>query len=330
MPIPIEAFKISTRKNLHNYPICSRFWWPVIEARVKQNKVSADDLLLNPVFRWAFLDRSDKLDAYEDLLGSLEQTLGKIQFHSLHKLLVQDIASHSVENIAHNRLLSAMTEINAIRQFASEGHTITLIPRCDGKKTPDFKADIGLKSILVEVKYIRPPDKLEEYLLRWWQSQKEIDPTIPQGLLPHLKFEWEHVKSRNELSHAEISILKDFFFTVLQQPEQNRELNEGRLVVRYIHDRKLPIVTVPLNVRARYSEAAYEGLFGKIESVLESASCQLGDSKKGQLRTIFLGIILCIDIQFLWPDRYKDRIRDLQQKSEDRGIHVIIKELGYL
>lgn len=225
--ISLQLFKTSALRNLQSYPRCLEFWWPIIDARSGRYQATAEDLLLNPVFRWVFLNRSDKLEAFENQISLLESALGVGQLRTFYDQLLQDVSSHPIENYAHNRLLSAMTEIRAILRLSSEGYIITLVPRCEGQKTPDFKADKGLQSYLVEVKYIRPPDKLEEYLLRWWQAKKEVRKSIPLGLLPHLKFEWSSVESRDELSQDEIASLKTFFTTVLQQPELSRDLTTG-------------------------------------------------------------------------------------------------------
>lgn len=292
--------------------------------------MSAGDLLLNPIFRWAFLARRDKLEAFENQLTSLEAALGSTQLRAFREQLLRDISNHRIENDAHNRLLSAMTEVRAILRFSSEGHAITLIPRRENQRTPDFRADKESQLSLVEVKYVRPPDKLGEYLLRWWQAQKEVAQEIPQGLLPHLKFEWEPVEARDELSHNEIAILKGFFTTVLQRPEQARELTNGRLIVRYLPNRRLPVATTPLRVKAASSEAARKGLFKKLERILERASTQLATSEGRQLQTIFLAINLSPDIQFLWRERFEERFEALRREFVDKGVQVVVEEVGYL
>ena len=330
MTVSLTLFRRLARRNLRNYPRCFQFWWPIIEARAGQCEVSAGDLLLNPVFRWVFLNRSEKLEAFESQLTSLEAALGVAQFRAFHEQLLQDISSHPIENDAHNRLLSAMTEVRAILRFSSEGQTITLIPRCKRQRTPDFRADKGAQSYLVEVKYVRPPDKLGEYLLRWWQAQKEVAQAIPQGLLPHLKFEWKPVESRGELSHNEIAILKDFFTTVLQHPEQARELKSGRLILRYLPNRRLPVATTPLPMKAASSEAARKGVFTKLERILECASTQLATSEGRQLRIVFLAINLSSDILFLWPERFEERFEALCQEFEHKGVQVVTEVVGYL
>ena len=95
-----------------------------------------------------------------------------------------------------------------------------MIPDRDRGKRADFTAHKDGQSKVVEVKYIRPPDKLEEFLFRWWQAQKEVAGTIPLGPLPHLMFEWTAIESRTEISYSEILCLKTFFTNVLLEPNR--------------------------------------------------------------------------------------------------------------
>jgi hypothetical protein len=328
--VSLHLFTRSARRNLRSYPKCFQFWWPIMDARVARNEVSAEDLLLNPVYRWAFLDRADKLEAFENQLTLLEGALGSIQFKTFREQLLQDLSDHRIENVAHNRLLSAMTEVKAILRFSSDGYTIALIPRRKNQKTPDFRADRQSGSSLVEVKYIRPPDKLGEYLLRWWQAQKEVAQEIPQGLIPHLKFDWKPIESRGELSRDEIASLKDLFTTALQEPDQTHKLTSGRLIVRYSHNRKLPVTIEPLVMKAYRSELAREGIFAKIKGILDGASTQLATSQRAQLRTVFLAINLSGDIDFLWRKRFQERFERLRQESVNKGVQVVVEEVGYL
>ena len=162
--ISIQYFRKSVIQSLQSYPKCTEFWLPIIDARATRNEATTEDLLLNPVFRWVFINLSEKIEAFENQISMLEAALGVNELQTFHDQLLRDISSHPIENYAHNRLLSAMTEIRAILRLSSDGYTISLVPRGEGKKTPDFLADKQSQSYMVEVKYIRPPDKLEEYL----------------------------------------------------------------------------------------------------------------------------------------------------------------------
>lgn len=328
--ISVCCFVKVARFNLRPYSRCFSFWLPVLKARAERHHVSAADLLLNPIFRWAFLYRTDRLRLLEQQLASLEVALGAAGLRAFRDQLLNDVISHPVENDAHNRLLSAMVEARAILRFSAEKYSVTLIPRSLGHRTPDFRAHKGSEASLVEAKYVRPPDKLEEYLLRWWQAQADVAGQIPLGLLPHLRFECQPVYDRTDLSVGEIELLKDFFVAVLKMPERPRDLASGRLLARYIPDRTLPIAPAPLSVKAAHSEADREGLFTKLRRDMEQASAQLAAHANGEDRTIFLALNLSPDIGFLWPDRFNERLEALRREYVANGVEVLVEEVGYL
>lgn len=330
MSVSQQDFTGSAFQNLRSYNRCFQFWWPIIDARAKLGKSTVEDLLLNPVFRWAFLNSLDKLEAFESQLSNLESALGTIQSKSFQQQLLEDISTHPVENFVHNRILSAMTEIRAILRYFSDGHTITLIPRHKGRKTPDFSTEREGRIRLVEVKYIRPPDKLEEYLLRWWQAKKELAQPLPQGALPHVKFEWTPVESRDELSRKELLDIKEFVTAVYQQPDEARELLNGRVVLKYLPNRRLPAAVVPLDVRATFSEINRDPLFTKLQATIQTALEQLSQSDEAKQRTVFLAINLSTDIQFLWHNRFHDRMEALCREFADLGLEVVVEEVCYL
>lgn len=330
MPASLRDFTDSALQNLRSYNLCLQFWWPIIDARAKLGKSTVEDLLLNPVFRWVFLNRLDKLKAFENQLANLESALGTIQFKSFHQQLLADTSTHSIENFVHNRILSAMTEIRAILRYFSDDHGITLIPRHEGRKTPDFSAEREGRTRLVEVKYIRPPDKLEEYLLRWWQAKKELAQSLPQGALPHVKFEWTPVESRDELTREELLDIKEFFTAAYQHPDEARELLSGRVVLKYLPNRRLPAAVVPLDVRATLSETNRGPLFTKLHVTIKSALEQLDQFDKAKQRTVFLAINLSTDIQFLWHYRFHDRMEALCREFADLGLELVVEEVSYL
>lgn len=193
-------------------------------------------------------------------------------------------------------------------------------------------AERGSESSLVEVKYIRHPGKLEEYLCRWWQARCDITHgSLPQGRLAHLKFERDSIESRDELSDEEIKSLKSFFAMALEQSGRAGELTSGRLAVRYIPNRKLPIKPVPLAAQAVCSEKAREsGLFRKLKDVLNRALDQFAGSDKKQLRAIFVGINLSTDVRFLWPERVEERLDSLRRDMADQGVLVIHEKVNFL
>ena len=277
----MRCFQRSARSNLQPYSKGLSFWWPIIEARVRRHSTSAGSLLLNPIFRWAFLNRGDRLKALECALVSFEAAVGLEDFQMFRNQLCDDLRNVDVENQAHNRLLSAWTEIRAVLRFSREGETVSLVPRSPGQRTPDLRID-GRGD--VEVKYIRPPDTLGEFVLRWWKAPKEVKGQLPRELLPapHLKFEWRPIEARNELSASEINLLRDLFTAVLLQPAEQISMRSGRLSVSYRPDRQLPISLTPLLEVARQSESDREPLFDKIRSILDNATGQVTGAKGGR------------------------------------------------
>ncbi|OGA44768.1 MAG: hypothetical protein A3F74_19970 [Betaproteobacteria bacterium RIFCSPLOWO2_12_FULL_62_58] len=326
--IPVDLFCKAVRRNLEPYPRAFSFWWPIICARAERCP-SAADLLLNPFFRWAFLNRADKLTAFEEQIAELDTTLGAVGVQSLGNQMLYDLQNVKVENNAHNRILSSMVEVRCILRFACDGYSVALIPRHQGHKTPDFSVTKESEVSFVEAKYIRPPDKLGEYLLRWWQAQKEVAGEIPLGILPHLRFEWEPVERRSELSQSEIDFLKQFFVTVLHESHQLHSDNLGSLIVRYVPDRKLPISTAPLVEKASQSELNRAArLFEKLKKDLKHASGQLAAQCGDQRAVVFLALNLSPDITFLWPVRFDQRLDVLRQEFVNNGVNVLVEEVG--
>lgn len=325
-----QSFLESTAQNLISYPKCRKFWLPIVNSRASHKKTTSEDLLLNPIFRWIYLNNSEKLRAFEKQISILEAAIGADELQEFNNQILRDISTHPIENYAHNRLLSAMTEISAILRFFDEGYAISLIPICEGKKTPVFSAKKNLKIYFVEVKYIRPPDKLEEYLFRWWQAKKEIDKNNPLGLFPHVKFEWSPIESRKELSQPEISDLKGFFLEVYHNPELSRELVNGRINIKYLPNRKLPAAIVPIPIKAECSRANRQGLFSKIINTLDYAVKQTSSYSEIGIKIIFLAINLSSDIQSLWNDRFEEELGEICREYSDKNIQVRVEKVGYL
>jgi hypothetical protein len=329
--VPVDLFLHEANRHLRN---CSRafwFWWPIIHARAEHHSTSAADLLLNPLFRWAFRNRSEKLAAFEAQIALLEIALGTSGVQGFRDQVFKDLKNHSIENDTHNRVLSAMVEVRAALHFARESYRVALIPPGQGRRTPDFRVTKDSETFLVEAKYIRPPNKLGEYLLRWWQAQKEVAGEILLGSLPHLRFDWQPIESRSELSQHEIDILKDLFLRVLQEPDRRDSITSGRLVVSYVPNRKLPISTTPIPAKAVESEANRAGLFQKLRRDVEDASEQLAIQAKGQQPPVlFLALNLSPDITFFWPDHFNERLEVLRQEALSRGVSILVQEVGYL
>ena len=324
--VSVRRFQHSARSNLQPYPKSLFFWWPIIEARARRHSMSAGPLLLNPIFRWAFLGSRSKLEAIESDLVSFEAAVASTGFQKFRDQLCDDLRGIEVENIAHNRLLPAWTEIRAVVRFSREGRTVSLVPRTPDHRTPDLRID-GRGD--VEVKYIRPPDKLGEYVLRWWKAQKEVGGQLPQQLLPapHLTFESQPIEARNELSASEIDRLRHFFTQVLLQPAEERSLSGCRISVSYRPERRLPILLIPLPEQALQSQSDREPLFEKIRAILNDAAEQVAGAEG---RTLLLFVNLSPEINFLWPERFAVRMNTLREEFAQKGLDVLVDEVGYL
>ena len=123
---------------------------------------------------------------------------------------------------------------------------------------------------------------------------------------------------------------QSFLYNVLQNPGLSQKLAKGRIIVKYLPKRKLPAATVPISVKAASSEANREGLFTKLKRTLDYAASQTSCSSEKDLRMIFLAINLSPDIQFLWHERFQERLGAICQKLSDKGIQVVVEEVGYL
>ena len=254
--------------------------------------------------------------------------IGREEFAGFCMQLRRDVSGHANENQAHNSLLAGWCEMQAALRLASEGKRVSRILRAAGRRTPDLSAITGVVTQLVEVKYIRPPDKLAEYLFRWWEAQRDLAGEIPQGNLPHLKFEWAPL-NRKELSIDEINLLDNFFNKALRHPALDDHLNNGRLNVVYRPSRKLPLSTMSLDAQATINESEREGVFEKLRSVLESARMQL-DGYADVQKLVYLFLNLSPDIAFLWPTRFEDRLEELLDEFRLRGIEIVVERVSYL
>lgn len=96
--VPVDLFIRETNRHLRDYSYAFWFWWPIIYARAEHCQKSATDVLLNPLFRWAFLNRSEKLHAFDEQIASLQIALGKSGLQAFRDQVFDDLKSHSIEN----------------------------------------------------------------------------------------------------------------------------------------------------------------------------------------------------------------------------------------
>ena len=84
--IPIKTFLETVRQNIGEYDNLTQFWLPIIEARARKHLHSAEDCLLNPLFRWCYQNKSDRLKGFEQELEELKRTLSN-DFKGSHKYI---------------------------------------------------------------------------------------------------------------------------------------------------------------------------------------------------------------------------------------------------
>jgi len=329
--ISIDTFIKTTQKNITEYHYLNMFWMPVIEKRAKLCHDFAEDLLLNPIFRWCYLDTKERLTALEQELKDLSNVLGQDDFKNYQKIITGDIMVQKTENSAHDRMLDARAEIRGMLYYARLDYSIILEPRQQDKATYDFNAISNNSNIAVEAKFIRRPDKLGIYLMRWWQAQGEVSGIRPLGYSPYIKFKWTEL-NRDDLSSREIEIIKKFFRSVFEEPNFKRELSDGRIYIKYSQDNKLPLETTPLGAIEDGAIHPVLLLIEKIQNIVEKAEKKQLVNPKAQGRkiTCYLLLNLTSDIRFSHEKAFNDKLAKLKSEWARCGLEVIIEEAPYL
>lgn len=328
--IPIDTFIKTVQQNISEYHCLNMFWMPIIEKRVKLYHDFAEDLLLNPIFRWCYLYTKERLTALEQELKDLSCFLGQDAFENYQKIIMDYMAHQKIENRAHDRMFDARAEIRGMLYYAKLGYSIALEPR-QRVKTHDFNAVSKNSKIAVEAKFIRHPDKLRIYLMRWWQAQAEISGVRPLGYSPYIKFKWPEL-NRDDLSSGEIEIIKKFFRSVFEGPTSKRVLSDGRINIKYSPDNKLPLVTIPLGAIEDGAIHPVVLLIEKIQNIVEKAEKkQLANPKaQGRKITCYLLLNLTSDIRFSHEKVFDDKLAELKSEWNRRGLEIITEEAPYL
>jgi hypothetical protein len=203
-------------------------------------------------------------------------------------------------------------------------------PRQQDKATYDFNAVSNKPKIVVEAKFIRHPDKLGIYLMRWWQAQAEISGIRPLGYSPYIKFKWAEL-NRDDLSSGEIEIIKKFFKSVFEEPNFKRELSVERINIRYSLDNKLPLVTTPIGAIEDGTIHPVVLLIEKIQNIVEKAKKQLVNTKaQGRKIACYLLLNLTSDIRFSHGKAFDDKLTELKSEWNRCGLEIITEEAPYL
>ena len=334
--IPIKTFFETVRQNItKNYYYLNMFWMPIIEERAKRYVDSyAEDYLLNSIFRWCYLNNTEKLTALEQEMKNLNDILTPSGFASYQKIVMNDIVGNSIENNVHNRILDTRAEIRGMLYYAKLNYSIALEPKQPSKKTHDFNAISTNSHIAVEAKFIRHPDKLGKYLKRWWQAQAEINGVRPLGYLPHVKFKWDEI-DRDELSTQEIEKVKQFLKSVFEYPNSDNKLSFGRINISYSPTNKLEPVTTPLEEieeNPKYIQCKVDPLIRKIRDITDHAlKEQLAiPIKKGMGISCYLILDLTSDIDFYHRKIFENKLTDLKNEFRLNGLNIITEEAHYL
>jgi hypothetical protein len=329
--IPIDTFIKTTQRNITEYYYLNMFWMPIIEKRAKLYQDFAEDLLLNPIFRWSYIGIKERLTALERELKDLNDVLGQDAFENYQKIIMDYMAHQKIENLAHDRMFDARAEIRGMLYYDKLGYSIILEPIQSNKKSYDFNATSNNSNIAVEAKFIRHPDKLGIYLMRWWKAQGEVSGIRPLGYFPYIKFKWTEL-NRDDLSSGEIEIIKKFFRSVFEEPSFKRELSDGRINIRYSKDNKLPLVTTPLEAIENGAIHPVVLLIGKIQNIIKKAEKeQLANPKaQGRKITCYLLLNLTRDIGFSHEKVFDDKLAELKSEWNRRGLEIITEEAPYL
>ncbi|MCQ4573780.1 MAG: hypothetical protein NOU37_00820 [Candidatus Brocadiales bacterium] len=317
---------------MEKYNNLGMFWLPIIEARAAKHSHSAEDCLLNPIFCWSYLNTKERLGKLEKELKKLEETLTSDDFKDYHNDLAKEMITKALENEVHNRMLDARAEIRGMLHYAESGHSITLEPRQPKIKTPDFNACSSDSNIAVEAKFLRHPDKLREYLMRWWAAAEAISGTRPLGIAPYIKFKWKPINSKNDLNLDEIEKLKQFFRSVFIQHKLNGSLSTGRIQIEYSPDNSLSVSIRPLGTIEQNAKHPVDLLIKKMRVDIEDrAKDQLKQARESGMQTAcYLLVNITSDIEFEWPKNYNSAKQTLKEEYSRQELEIVIEEVEYL
>lgn len=329
--IAIETFLETVKENVDGYAHICRFYLPIIEKRAEKHSESAEDCLLNPIFRWCYLNTRERLAAFEQELSALKKTLGSSVFDNYQKSIMADIVNHTIENQAHDRMLAARAEIRGMLYYGGKGCSISLEHKQQNKRKHDFNAYCGNSNIAVEAKFIHLFDKVGTYLMRWWQAQTEISNTRPLGYIPYIRFRWHYNGNRNELNEQEIYKMKSFFRTVFDDPNSDKELSLKRIRITYSPNNTLPISTVSLEAIEESANYPVALLMKKIKRDVDDAQKQLCGARQGGMRTACY-LLLNVDggVQVRWEDKINSDIEALKNEYKNKGLDIIIENVYYM
>ena len=239
------------------------------------------------------------------------------------------MVTQPTENEAHNRMLDARAEIRGMLHYAKQGYSITLEPRQPRIKTHDFNARSGGSNVAVEAKFLRLPDRLLEYLMRWWDAAGAISGTKPLGIAPYIKFRWKLIVG--DLASDEIEELKKLFRSIFIEPRLNKSLSSGRIQIEYSPDNTLPVTMRILGTIEQNEAHPVDLLMKNMENKIKDAEDQLKEAgKRGMQTACYLLVNITADIPFEFQKEYVKAENDLREKPRQHELEIVIEEARYL
>lgn len=317
------------KKNIQGISSLDRYYDSLLDAISTNGHIIKNDLLTNPIFRWMYLGIADKILSFKNEMDALNNCLGEEQFNTFITTSVLDLRNQKTANAIHNRMLDMRAEILGMLHYFDDGHSITLVPRDPNQRRHDFNAIKMNDQIAVEAKFIRYPDKLGQYLMRWWQAKAEITGARPLGRIPYIKFRWNEL-DRNDLNSVELTEINHFFGEVFTNPGTEARLESDRLCISYSPKNGLMPAIAPLAPPTSDPKHPFNKLMSKFNTTILGAIEQLEYARQmGSFPACFMLSNISEVINFHWKNEYEIRKSNLIQSYSSK-VKVFISEVGYL
>ncbi len=176
---------------------------------------------------------------------------------------------------------------------------------------------------------MRYPDKLGQYLMRWWQAKAEISGARPLGRIPYIKFRWNEL-DRSDLNSVELTEINHFFGEVFTNPGTKARLESDRICISYSPKNGLMPAIAPLAPPTSDPKHPFNKLMSKFNTTILGAIEQLEDARElGYLPTCFILCNIREDILVYWKNEYEIQKSNLIQ-SYSSIAKVLISEVDYL
>lgn len=276
-----------------------------------------------------YLGNTDNILFFMNEMDTLNKCLGNEQFKTFITTSVSDLSNQQTANAIHNRMLDMRAEILGMRHYFDNGYSITLILRDPNQRRHDFNAVKKNDRIAIEAKFMRYPDKLGQYLMRWWQAKAEITGERPLGSIPYIKFRWNEL-DRNDLNPVELTEINHFFGEVFTNPGTKARLESDRIYISYSPRNGLMPAIAPLAPPTNDPKHPFNKLMSKFNTTILGAIEQLEYARQmGYFPVCFMLSNISEVINFHWKNEYEIRKSNLIQSYSSK-VKVLISEVGYL